>query len=545
MAAGISNAGQVQEVLVIARRRVWGVFLPAVLTGSLGVMAGSLLPAKYTAETRMELGVVPKPLVDAGLDQGRLRDEMRAAEYNLSTFSRMDEILSGLEWEHYDVLPPDERREFVRLLLKDMWVLVESLEGTNVVFMKFGYRDTDPQRAAQFANYIRDYFVEDLIEDVTTKARSELERLTADYRVADDDYEEASARLQDLKGQHGISPTWNPSGEGREAERDPMYVALQERLADLTRTEQELEATQVRLEQLRLRRESLPATIDESATEFGGLDLGEAIAELNEVISDARIRQQGKKPAHSEYQRAQRVIVESEGQIAALEGRTVDPKRVVSSKPNPELAVLDKEIAELELKILESQAGLAAIERSIQDLEPKVLNRSQVYANLKRQWDMLELIKMRRTGYYAQTELQRQLVNGLTLPDFTPFDVNQGALPPVKPSSPSALIIVAVGLVLGLGIGVMYALVAEFGRNGYRGPNDLARGLPAPVLGAINEIVTANDRRQRAFRSGLVGAATLILSASVLWITWAFHSRPNLLGPELTGWLDQMRGTLR
>lgn len=546
MAAGISSAGQVQEILQIAKRRVWGVFLPAVLTGSLGIMAGSLLPAKYTAETRMELGVVPKPLMDAGLDANRLRDEMRAASFNLSTFSRMDQILSGLEWEHYDVLPPDERREFVRKLLLDMWIKVEHLEGTNVHFMIFGYRDTDPQRAAQFANYIRDHFVDDLVENARAKAKAELERLTKDYRAADDDYEEVSTRLQDLKREHGISPTLQVGQQAtREIERDPVWVMLQDQEAEKVQVEKKLDAARVRLTGLRARRQAMPLKVDESDFELSGTDTGAAIELLREQINDARIRQAGKKEAHSDWIRAQHDIDLYEEQIALLEGKTVEAKRIVSTKPNPDIPEIDAEIEDLEIAILEDEAYLANIERQIKDLQPRVQNRTQVYHDLQREVDRLDLLGKMRTLHMYNSETQRQLVASLSTPGFSPFEISQEALPPIKPSSPSALIVVAAGFVLGIGMGVVYALVAEFGRNGFRGPNDLARGLPAPVLGAINEIVTVRDRRQRALRQTLVGAATLILSASILWVTWAFHSRPSLLGPELMSWLDQMRGSLR
>ena len=545
MAAAISSAGQVQELIAIARRRVWGVFLPAVLTGALGVMAGSLLPAKYSAETVMELGVVPDALSDAGLDQNRLRDEMRAAEFNLSSFSRMDEILSGLEWEHYDMLPLDERREFVRKLLLDMWIKVENLPGTGVHIMKFGYRDTDPQRAAQFANYIRDHFVDDLIQDVTEKATAELGRLNKEYEASDEEYVNADSRLQDLKKEHGISPTQSFVGPVRDVEQDPMYAQLQEELTRDARIEKELEQAEVELETLKARRAQMPLEIPQSATEIGGIELSAAIEELRERINDARILQQGKKQAHSEWQRAQRQIEQFEEQIAALEGRTVDPRLVVNNVPNLEIPIVDAKIGDFEQDVLRLKAEQGIVRRRIEELKPKVDNRITVYGELKRASDTLELVRLRRQGAYVKREIQRNMVDSLTMPNFTPFEVSQVALPPIKPSSPSPLIIVAAGLVLGIGIGVVYALVSEFGRNGFRGPNDLARGLPAPVLGAINEIVTVRDRRQRAFRTGLVGAATLILSASILWVTWAFHSRPGLLGPQLTSWLDGVRGTLR
>ena len=100
MAAGISSGSQYQEVVALARRRVWQVLLPAVLTGSLGVMVGSLMPAKYKAKTILELTAVTPTLKQAGLDRNELSDRVQAAQKTLEVNDRLDKVLSRLEWEH-------------------------------------------------------------------------------------------------------------------------------------------------------------------------------------------------------------------------------------------------------------------------------------------------------------------------------------------------------------------------------------------------------------------------------------------------------------
>lgn len=545
MAAGISSTGQVAELIQLARRRVGQVLLPAVLTGSLGVMAGSLMPAKYTATTTMELAKVPQPLVDAGLDSNRLRDRMAAAEKVLKTFDRMNEVLTTLEWEHYETLPPDERREFVRKLNKDLWILVTNQEGTGLHFMEFGYRDTDPQRAAQFANELRDYFVRDLIEDAQRESSESLDRLSKEFAVAEVGLEDAIERLDDLRKLHRISPTQSFGSSATEREADPLFVELQSQYAALTRVNNEIEVAEAELAALKQQRESLPEMVKDVETEFGGTDMASRVVDLRGQIQVARQLQAGRKPPNSKYKKAEEEIAEYERQIALLEGRSEDPTQVVNEKPNPARATIDAQIGVVEVELARSRAQLAVVQDNIEELEPKLADQIEVYSQFQVETDNYEQMRGRRNLLFGLLEVQRSLVENLALPDFSPFDVHQEALPPLKPSSPSALFVVAGGLVLGLALGLLYALVAEFGRNAYRSPGELARALPAPVLGAINEIVTVSERRQRTFRTGLVGAATLILAGSVLWITWAFHTSPGLLGPELTSWLDEMRGQLR
>jgi uncharacterized protein involved in exopolysaccharide biosynthesis len=545
VAAGISSAGQLQEVLALVRRRIGQVLLPAVLTGALGVMAGSLLPAKFKAETTMELGLIPQPLVEAGLDHSRLRDRMNAAESVLRTFTRLDEVLSALEWEHYEILPPDERREFVRKFIKDVWITTETPPSTNLVFMKFGAWDTDPQRAAQFANELRDYFVRELIADVSKQARDQLDLLNKDFAIADEAFEAASRRLEELRKDNKISPTQSFGSGALERESDPLFVELQAEYSEQTQVQKRIQAEQAEREALIAQREAMPETIRESETQLSGGELLEKILLLQEQIAAARVSQVGKKPAHPGYIKAEADIREYERQIQLLEGQSEDPTSVVSQRPNPARAVIDEQIAALELSLAKSQAQLAAVERNIADLEPRLADRTQLYALIQRETDNVEELRKRRNELFFTREVQSRLVENLALPDFSPFDIVQEALPPLKPGSPSALFLVAGGIVLGLALGALVALVAEFGRNAYRSPGELARALPAPVLGAINEIVTLSERRQRVFRSALVGGSTLVLAGAVLWITWAFHFSPSLLGPELASFLDDLRGRLR
>lgn len=545
MAAGISSTGQLQEVLALVRRRIGQVLLPAVLTGALGVMAGSLLPAKFKAETTIELGLIPQPLVEAGLDHGRLRDRMNAAPSVLKTFTRLDEVLTSLEWEHYEILPPDERREFVRKFAKDVWITTETPVSTNLVFMKFGAWDTDPQRAAQFANELRDYFVRELIADVSEQARDQLELLNKDFGIADEAFEAASRRLEDLRKDNKISPTQSFGSGALEKESDPLFVELQAEYGEQARIQKTIQVEQAEREALIAQREAMPEKISESETAIGGLELTEKIRDLREQIAAARVSMVGRKPAHPGYIKAEADIREFERQIRLLEGQTEDPTSVVSTRPNPARAEVDQQIAALELSLAKSEAQLAAVGRKIVELEPALADRIQLYAQFQRETDNFEEMRKRRNTLLALREVQSRLVENLALPDFSPFDIVQEALPPLKPGSPSALFIVAGGIVLGLALGALYALVAEFGRNAYRSPGELARALPAPVLGAINEIVTLGERRQRTFRAALVGGSTLILAGAVLWITWAFHFSPSLLGPELASFLDDLRGRLR
>jgi uncharacterized protein involved in exopolysaccharide biosynthesis len=546
VAAGIGGVSQLQEVGALVKRRVWQVLLPAVLTGSLGVMAGSLMPNKYTAKTTMELVAAPQSLAAAGLDMKTLQDEVRAADFKLKTQETMSELLGKLDWDDFQTLPPDERRIFIKRVVKNLKVDTHSPTATSLLFINFEYTDTEPQRAAQFANELRDYFVRNLIGEVRKKAVILLEALQGHHRRALEQYDESSRSLEEVRKENNISPTQDISGQGAgtNREQDPVYAELQSELSKQVDVNKALREAEQARKMLALKLESVPEEIDESE-ESSGLDLTATVAKLRAEIVVETTKQSGLTPLHPTYKRAAIAIRALERQIEQALGRSTEPTREVRRVPNPERKELNDQIADVDQEIASNNTRLEFLEKHIAELVIENKQRTHIYAELAR---LSQVQKVAEASLFAATmalDSQRQLVDTLGQPEFSPFEVTEKAVPPTRPSSPSALIVVAAGILLGLALGVLWALLAEFGRNAYRGPADLARALPAPVLGAINQIVTLPERRARSFRSGLAGASTLILAGGILWVTWAYRSRPHLLGPELTGLLDDVRGKLR
>jgi hypothetical protein len=74
---------------------------------------------------------------------------------------------------------------------------------------------------------------------------------------------------------------------------------------------------------------------------------------------------------------------------------------------------------------------------------------------------------------------------------------------------------------------------------------DVSRSLAVPVLGAINRIVTRGEQRSALLRRAVVGTSTLVLVGTILWVTWAYQTRPALLGPRVTRLIDDLRGEPR
>lgn len=109
----------------------------------------------------------------------------------------------------------------------------------------------------------------------------------------------------------------------------------------------------------------------------------------------------------------------------------------------------------------------------------------------------------------TQLFLQNQLVTLLTVTS-DPGEVVDPAVVPTAPRTPRHEFDIAVGVLLGLGLGVATALLAERGSDAVRTPGELEQRLAIPALGAIPRV-----RRLSADRSLVVagGQRTLIADA--------------------------------
>jgi uncharacterized protein involved in exopolysaccharide biosynthesis len=97
------------------------------------------------------------------------------------------------------------------------------------------------------------------------------------------------------------------------------------------------------------------------------------------------------------------------------------------------------------------------------------------------------------------------------------FSVVEAARLPEKPSSPNIPAILLIGMILGLGSGVGLAAVQESTDFTVRGPDDLARAVPFPVLASIPEIVTGEQVADRKVKhKKMVIGTVVVLAITVL-----------------------------
>ena len=98
--------------------------------------------------------------------------------------------------------------------------------------------------------------------------------------------------------------------------------------------------------------------------------------------------------------------------------------------------------------------------------------------------------------------------------------------------------------VVGIALGLLFAMAGEYARNCYRTVGDLASVMNVPVLGAIEAIVTRREQRRAQAQRALVGLSTAMIVGGVGWVTWMWSSAPERLPLEVQRAIERFRDVL-
>jgi polysaccharide biosynthesis transport protein len=545
MPAHAQSQSQIEETLSLVKRRIWQVLLPAVLTSSIGVMLATLLPRLYKTTTRLELVDQTLPLKQAGVEAPPgFASEVYAAKYQIRSVERVRRVLETLQWEEFETLPPDAQYRYIERVIDQIGVTPQEVAKTKALFLEITYQDTDPNHAAQFLNELRDVYVAEKLAALRHQAEQIRDQLSAEVDSDRQAHQATLNDIQELQRVHGLSPTQQAPGSGRTRNEDPIVEQRNAAADDLRKTQADLAKTQGKLDELNAQLDTEPQMIG-AIDPASASNLAKELAQISTQIDTQRAIQSGKTPTHSAHRKAQKEIERLEGRYTELLEREKAPPPAERRIPNPKRASLAGQIAEAEVDIAGYKNRIAQLVSDVAKLEEAVAERTEAYRKLQ----VLDVERQARESALEDSNKefakQKRLAEVLLASEFTPFEVTEYAFPPANPSSPNVPVVIGGAAVIGLVLGAVFAMLAEFGRNAFRGPVDLGSVLPVPVLGVVNEIITAAERRARGLRRALVGTTTVALSVVVLWTTLAYQQYPNLLGPEVVAFLDKVRETLR
>lgn len=134
------------------------------------------------------------------------------------------------------------------------------------------------------------------------------------------------------------------------------------------------------------------------------------------------------------------------------------------------------------------------------------------------------------------------------------FSEGQAAHGSVMPISPKATTIVLLALLAGSVAGALFVVLAEVMDHVFRSSSQVGRSLGLPILEAIDEIVTGNDRRRLLVRRAVVSPLVIVLFVAFTGLTgsmaylsiaqpWTYKRIRNIPSAAFNAFIDAPTAT--
>jgi uncharacterized protein involved in exopolysaccharide biosynthesis len=539
-----SEMGQIQDFLLVFKRRIWQVIIPALFVLAGGIVFAVIVPKKYIVTTRVEL--IQSPGHEPTTDESATLREIINAQFHIKNTYRVQEVILAQNWTEYARLDSEEQRDFVESVAEDLSVDVltpDSKDKVSSVFVDIEYADTDGKRAEKFLTALTARWIDDVVQRDFNQLKLERDEYQNQVDATLKAFEEAVHKKLDLMTEMGVSAT-QPTDMRSQREEDPIFEELG--IARQARDEVAalLDENRAKIEKLRTAYELLDLEVPIEEVE-PGVEFREQIFELEAKVAAARAAQAGKTPEHSIYKKAQLEIESLEEQIETAEAlQRAATKRTVYQR-NPEKEQLGDELDALELEERGLTARLASWNKDVEaktNLYQAQMANWENLTNLTKAWEHAAIELDEAKSLLRRTESR---ITAYSTVQGEPYRIAEAPRAPSKPSEPNPYIIVIASLLGGIALGLAVAFLSEFSKSCFRSVGDLSRGLGVPILGVINAIETRADIRRRRSKRVVIGGSTLAILACVGWFTYAWAYDQGRLPTGLVQAVEDLRLSLR
>jgi len=176
---------------------------------------------------------------------------------------------------------------------------------------------------------------------------------------------------------------------------------------------------------------------------------------------------------------------------------------------------------------------IAAITDKFKDIEVSLRTNDMTLADLnsakgelfQKQQEFTEVIGRVIKARQHQTQINSTLstiepaIKAAEQDRLLQFSEGQPARGSVMPISPKAATVVLLSLLAGAVVGIVFVVLAEVLDHVYRSSGQVARGLGLPMLEAIDEIVTGNDRRRMMVHQAVVTPLLIVVCVGLTGLT--------------------------
>jgi succinoglycan biosynthesis transport protein ExoP len=512
---------------LVRRRHI--LFLVPLFLGWAAVWSASwVLPARYKSSTLIlvEQPTMPKDFVAPNITDD-LQDRMRSITQQILSRTRLLVIIDKLDlYGNLDKrLSPDEKIERMR---KDIDIeLVRDPERDEISSFRISYSAKNPHVAQSVTGELTSLFINENSRERQEESEGTTKFLSDQLETARASLAEQEAKVREFQGMHeGQLPTQQASN-----------------LQILSGIQAQLENEQSALNGARQQHVYLQALVEQSRTLHGGsrrsdsaagsvaapTDLQSIDDELDKLraqLADLSSRYTDRYPDVLKL-KTQIAKMESmrDSVVAASKQKANDAKQAGPAAADSDTLDPSSSGASLQLQsqLQANQMEIANRERSISDLKAKIgdyqtrLNAEpateQGLADLTRGYEQSkanydELLKKKEDSEIATSMEHMQAGERFTILDPPSL--------PAKPDFPNRLKFCAMGLGVGLALGVVVVGGFELTDGRLYSEQQIKSMLPMLVISEVPEVVNAKDTRNRKRRLVLGWVITAIVAVIIL-----------------------------
>jgi capsular polysaccharide biosynthesis protein len=524
------------------------------------------IPPKFQSLTRVE--VIDLPFDDTP-GQRNNPDGRKNLETVTLQVLRSDRIMKALKedlrWPDYleaDHAGEEKRQEYIEDVRKRTNVdRAKKLKDQGSDFVTITYKDEDPQRAASFANAIREIWVGQTLKALSEDVKKQIDE---ERKYLDSCYKErmvAGQNVQRWQQDYNLPPTSQSLDRGNTPLEDPVYKQYESAREEVKRLKSEMEALEFRSNHLRDLYASTARTIQKPVDEktvsetpqFGATkQLLETKSTLDKEIAAMELELNTFKKAHPKYSSIKRQIDSKQNMLKEVNqklekaGLTPDKDmRLTQEVLNPDRIQLQADATEAEIAFKTKKREYERAKVNLEDLETQKESRSTIFARYKQLQEEEKLATKSYETARSNVETKEQFLKNLNNAAFNPYRISDIAVPSEKPVEPPVALYLVGGLVGGAGLGAGWIFLREIARSTYRSVPDASASLSIPILGFVNRMDTTIEV-QRLRRRNSIGISTSLAAILLIGGTASLYLlQPKLLPQPMKQAIDSVKSKFK
>ncbi len=504
-------------------RRRWWLALPAFGVWAMVWAIAWFLPAVYRSETviLVEQQKVPEQYVVSNV-AADLQERLQSMSQQILSRTRLLHIM-----EQFDLYPKLRSRltadELVERMRKDIEIeLVQTPNRTELTAFKIAYLSNNAQLAQRVTAQLTSLFIEENLKARQQQSEQTTAFLDSELEDARNNLSEQEARVKEFKSRH--------LGELPEQVQSNVQIlsGLQTRLQQEMDSLGQAKQHGVYLESLFNQWRSFESDlrvgkrVGSNAPPALDQELDRLRSQLADLSSHYTEKHPDIRKLKEQIAKAERMKEQMEARVAAVTKESSPPDGGPRPGSYADLQAMSPRM-EVESQLKANKLEIENRQRSIQQLEAQIdgyqsrLNttpvREQQLAGLTRDYEQSRKNYEQLLAKRDQSEMATNLEKRQEGEQFRVLDAPNL---PQKPSSPNRLKLNAIGLLLGLVLGVGLLAGTEAMDDRIYSKEDFEKAVPTPVLTEIPPLPTPQEERHAVRRQWLHGIFLCLMTLIAL-----------------------------